>query len=59
MKFMTLEVVKKIGSVLGEVFAPTDPKIFDGGHFIRIQVSNDLSLPLCNGRLISVGEGGK
>ena len=36
MKFVTLEATKKIGSVLGEVFAPTDPKLFDGGHFIRI-----------------------
>ena len=59
MKFMTLEVAKKIGSVLGEVFALIDPKIFDGGHFIPIQVSIDLLLPLCRGRLISVGEGGK
>ena len=59
MKFMTLEVAKKIGSVLGEVFAPMDSKIFDGGHFIRIQVSIDLSLPLCRGRLIFVGEEGK
>ena len=59
MKFMTLEAAKKIGSVLGEVFAPTDPKIFDGGNFIRVQASIDLSLPLCQGRLISVGEGGK
>ena len=56
---MTTEAAKKIGSVLGEVFAPANPKIFDGGHFIRIQVSIDLSLPLCCGRLISVGEGGK
>lgn len=56
---MTVEVAKKIGSVLGEVFAPTNPKLFDGGHFIFIQVSIDLSLPLCHGRLVSVGEGGK
>ena len=56
---MTTEAAKKIGSVLGEVFAPMNPKLFDGGHFIRIQVSIDLSLPLCCGRLVSVGEGGK
>ncbi|KAK9992435.1 hypothetical protein SO802_027420 [Lithocarpus litseifolius] len=36
---------------------PTDPKLYDGGHFIRVQISIDLSLPLCRGRLISVGEG--
>ena len=58
-KYMTIEATKKIGSVMGEVFAPTDPKIFDGDQFIRIQVSIDLSLPLCHGRLISVGAGGK
>ena len=59
MKYMTIVATKKIGSVLGEVFTPTDPKIFDGGHFIHIQVSIDLSLPLCHGRLICIGEGGK
>ena len=58
-KYMTIEVAKKIGSVLGEVFVPTDPKVFDGGHFIRIQASIDLSTPLGYGRLISIGEGGK
>ena len=42
-KYMTVEAAKKIGRVLGEVFAPTNPKLFDGGHFIRIQVSIDLS----------------
>ena len=56
---MTIEAAKKICSVLGEVSVPNDPKIYDGGHFICVQVSIDLSLPLCRGRLISVGEGGK
>ena len=58
-KYMTVEAAKKIGRVLGEVFAPTNPKLFYGGHFIRIQVSIDLSLSLCRGRLVFVGEGGK
>ena len=58
-KYMTVEAAKQIGRVLGEVFAPKNPKLFDGGHFIRIQVSIDLSLPLCRSRLVSVGEGGK
>lgn len=56
---MTIDAAKKIGRVLGEVSAPTDPKVFDGGHFIRIQASIYLSMPLCHGRLISIGEGGK
>lgn len=58
-KYMTIEATKKIGSVLEEVFAPTDLKVFYGGHFIRIQASIDLSMPLCRGRLIFIGEGGK
>ena len=58
-KYMTIKAAKKIGSVLGEVFAPTNPKLFGGGHFIHIQVSIDLSLPLCHGTLVSIGEGGK
>ena len=58
-KYMTIEAAKKIGSVLGEVFTPTDPKVFDGGHFIHIQALIDLSMPLCCGRLIFVGGGGK
>jgi len=56
---MTIEAAKKICNVLGEVSTPNDPKIYDGGHFLCVQVSIDLSLPLCHGRLISVGEGGK
>ena len=59
MKFITVEAAKKTGRVLGEVFTSTDSNIFDGGHFIQIQASIDLSFPLCRGRLISVGEGGK
>ena len=58
-KYMTIEVAKKICSVLGEVSALNDPKLYDGGHFIRVQVSINLSLPLYRSRLISVGEGGK
>ena len=56
-KYMTIEAAKKICSVVGEVFTPTDPKLYDGGHFICVLVSIDLSLPLCRGRLISIGEG--
>ena len=58
-KYMTIEAAKKTGSVWGEVYMLTNPKLFDGGHFICIQVSIDLSLPLCRGRLVSISEGGK
>ena len=56
-KYMTIEAAKKICSVMGEVFTPTDPNLYDGDHFIQVQVSTDLSLPLCRGRLISMGKG--
>ena len=56
-KYMTIEATKKICSVMGEVFTPTGPNLYDGDHFIQVQVSIDLSLPLCHGRLISVGKG--
>ena len=58
-KYMTIEAAKKICSVLGEVSTSIDPKLYDGGHFIRVKVSIDLSLPLCRGKLISFGESGK
>lgn len=54
---MTIEAAKKICSVMGEVFALAKPRLFDGGHFICVQVSIDLSLPLCHGRFISLGDG--
>ena len=56
-KYMTIEAAKKMCNVMGEVFTLADPKLFDGGHFIHVQVSIDLSLPLCHGRLISLGDG--
>ena len=58
-EYMIIGAAKKVCSVLGEVSVPKDPKLYDGGHFIHLQVSIDLSLPLCHGRLIFVGEGGK
>ena len=38
-KYITIEAAKKICNVLGEVYVLMNPKLFDGGHFIRIQVS--------------------
>ena len=54
---MTIEAAKKICSVIGEVFTAAEPRLFDGGHLIRVQVSIDLFLPLCCGRLISLSDG--
>ena len=47
----------KIYEVVGEVIQPSDTRLFDVGNFIRVQVSIDLSLPLCRGHLISLSDG--
>ena len=56
MRYMTIEAVEKICSTVGEVIRPSDPRVYDGGSFLRIQVSIDLTLPLCRGRLVSLNK---
>lgn len=56
-KYMSFEVGIKICRAMGEVIQPSKPRFFDAGNFIQIQVSIDLSLPLCHGRLISLNDG--
>ena len=56
-KYMSVEAGIKICEVIGQVFRPKENRVFDAGHFIRLQVSIDLSLPLCRGRLISLHDG--
>ena len=46
-QYLTMEAAVKISSVIGEVIRPINPKETDGGNFIRLKVTIDLSLPLC------------
>ena len=46
-RYLTMEATVKISSVIGEVIRPINPKETDGGNFIRLKVTIDLSLPLC------------
>ena len=55
-RYMNIGVVEKICGVVGDVFRQSDPRLFDGGNFIRVQVSIDVSLPLCRGRLVSLNK---
>ena len=57
LKYMNFEAGTKICEVVREVIQPSNTRLFDAGNFIRIQVSIDLSLPLCCGRLISLSDG--
>ena len=56
LKYMNFEAGTKICEVVGEVIQPSDTRLFDAGNFIRVQVSIDLSLPLCRGHLISLSD---
>ena len=51
---MNIGAAEKICGVVGDVFRQSDPRLFNEGNFIRVQVSIDVSLPLCRGRLVSL-----
>lgn len=56
---MTRKVAEEICDTIGEVQKSTGVVDEEGGHFIRICVLIDVSLPLCRGRLITTENGGK
>ena len=55
--YMTMEVALKISEVIGVVSHPKEFKEIDGGNFLRLKVSLELTIPLCRGRLISLENG--
>ena len=57
LRYMTLEVALKISNVIGEVSQLRKFKEADGGNFLRLKVTINLSLPLCCGHLISLEDG--
>ena len=52
---MNARVAGKICEVLGMVLPSTNPQETEGGSFVRIRVSLDVTIPLCRGRLVSIG----
>lgn len=54
---MTTEAATKISLVIGEVAQLIVPKDFEGGKFLRLKISIDISLSLCRGHLISLDNG--
>ena len=58
-RFMTRKVAEEICDTIGEVQKSIGAIDDEGGHFIRVHVLIDISLPLCRGRLITTENGGK
>nr|XP_023920005.1 uncharacterized protein LOC112031548 [Quercus suber] len=54
-KFMNARAAEKICEVLGTVLPSTNPQETEGGSFVRIKVSLDITIPLCRRRLVSIG----
>ena len=54
--FRKIEVAEQICETIGIIQHPKDPPERDGGSFIRVRVSIDISLPLCRGRLINLDD---
>ena len=59
LRFMTRAMAEEICDTIGEVQKSTGAVDEEGGHFIRVRVLVDISLPLCRGRLIRLEDGGK
>ena len=55
-KFMNVRAAEKIYEVLGRVIPTANPRESEGGNFIRVRVSMDVTGPLCRGRLVSIGQ---
>ena len=58
-QYMTKEVAENICDIIGEVQKSVDAITNEGGHFIRVRVMIDITLPLCRGRVITLENGSK
>lgn len=58
-RFMTRGMAESICDIIGEVCRSIGGVEEDGGSFIRVKVTLDISLPLCRGRLVSFENGKK
>ena len=54
---MNKTVAEKLCEVVGEVCKNTEEGETDGGSFLRMKVTIDISKPLCRGRRISLSQG--
>ena len=56
-RYMTKEVAENIYDIVGEVQKSAGVVTNEGGHFIRVRVMIDITLPLCQGRVITLENG--
>ena len=56
-KFRTRKIVEQLCEVIGTVNKGTGGEEIEGDNFMRVQVTIDISKPLCGGRLISLDSG--
>ena len=56
-RFMNKTVAEKLCEVVWEVCKNTEEGEMDGGSFLRMKVTIDISKPLCRGRRISLSQG--
>lgn len=53
-RYMNVKAAEKICELLSKVVHSENPDETEGGHFMRIRVSLDVTLPLCRGQIISL-----
>lgn len=53
-RYMTKEVAEELCDTIGEVSRSTRGVDEEGGEFMRVRVTLDISLPLCQGRLVTI-----
>ena len=56
MKYMTVAVAEKVRGIVGEVINQSEQRLYDGGHFIRVKVVVNVTIPLCRGCLVSLSD---
>ena len=58
-RFMNTKVAEGICDIVGDIQKSTKVVDDDGGYFMRVRVSIDITLPLCRGRVITMENGEK
>ena len=56
-QYMNMVVAEKICEILGEVIQSPKDATAQGGNFIWVRVSMDITIPLTRGRLVSLKKG--